>query len=77
MLARDISARHPNAVFVADVQIHRPFHDRSGVAGQRRQGALLEDRASYMKRYTFEQKALVGFEKSGPLLLPAAARTRL
>jgi phosphomannomutase/phosphoglucomutase len=65
MLARDLSARHPNAVFVADVKstglfLTDPVLQRNGA-----KALYWKTGHSYMKRYTHEQKALVGFEKSG------------
>jgi phosphomannomutase/phosphoglucomutase len=65
MLARDISARHPGAVFVADVKstglfITDPVLQKNGA-----RTLYWKTGHSYMKRYTHEQKALVGFEKSG------------
>ncbi|MBS0242822.1 MAG: phosphomannomutase/phosphoglucomutase [Proteobacteria bacterium] len=65
LLARDISALHPNAVFVADVKstglfVTDPVLIKNGV-----KALYWKTGHSYMKRYTFEQKALVGFEKSG------------
>ena len=65
MLARDLSARHPGAVFVADVKstglfITDPVLQRNGA-----KTLYWKTGHSYMKRYTHEQKALVGFEKSG------------
>jgi phosphomannomutase / phosphoglucomutase len=65
MLARDLSARHANAVFVADVKstglfLTDPVLQRNGA-----KALYWKTGHSYMKRYTHEQKALVGFEKSG------------
>jgi phosphomannomutase/phosphoglucomutase len=65
MLARDLSARHPNATFVADVKstglfLTDPVLQRNGA-----KALYWKTGHSYMKRYTHEQKALVGFEKSG------------
>jgi phosphomannomutase/phosphoglucomutase len=65
MLARDISAQHKNAVFVADVKstglfITDPVLQKNGA-----KTLYWKTGHSYMKRYTHEQKALVGFEKSG------------
>jgi phosphomannomutase/phosphoglucomutase len=65
MLARDLSARHPNAVFVADVKstglfLTDPVLQRNGA-----KALYWKTGHSYMKRYTHEQNALVGFEKSG------------
>ena len=65
MLARDLSALHANAVFVADVKstglfITDPVLQKNGA-----KTLYWKTGHSYMKRYTHEQKALVGFEKSG------------
>ncbi len=65
MLARDISARHPNAIFVADVKSTGLFMTDPVLAANGAKALYWKTGHSYMKRYTFEQKALVGFEKSG------------
>ena len=65
MLARDISARHPNAVFVADVKSTGLFMTDPVLAANGAKTLYWKTGHSYMKRYTHEQKALVGFEKSG------------
>ena len=65
MLARDISARHPNAVFVADVKSTGLFVTDPVLQANGAKTLYWKTGHSYMKRYTFEQKALVGFEKSG------------
>ena len=65
MLARDISALHPNAMFVADVKSTGLFATDPVL---RKNGARTEywkTGHSYMKRRTNELGALVGFEKSG------------
>lgn len=65
MLARDISASHPNARFVADVKSTGLFKTDPVL---KENGAVTDywkTGHSYMKRYSFETKALVGFEKSG------------
>ncbi len=65
MLARDISALHPNAMFVADVKSTGLFATDPVL---KRNGAKIEywkTGHSYMKRRTNELGALVGFEKSG------------
>ena len=77
MLARDISARHKNAMFVADVKSTGLFMTDPVLQANGAKALYWKTGHSYMKRYTFEQKALVGFEKSRPLLLPAAAGPRL
>ncbi len=65
MLARDISAQHPNAVFVADVKSTGLFVTDPVLQANGAKALYWKTGHSYMKRYTFEQKALVGFEKSG------------
>ena len=65
MLARDISARHKNAVFVADVKSTGLFVTDPVLQANGAKTLYWKTGHSYMKRYTHEQKALVGFEKSG------------
>ncbi|MGE0767152.1 MAG: phosphomannomutase/phosphoglucomutase [Hyphomicrobiaceae bacterium] len=65
MLARDISALHPNAVFVADVKSTGLFVTDPVLVENGAKALYWKTGHSYMKRYTFDQKALVGFEKSG------------
>ncbi|MET0569263.1 MAG: phosphomannomutase/phosphoglucomutase [Hyphomicrobiaceae bacterium] len=65
MLARDISARHPEAVFVADVKSTGLFVTDPVLVKNGARTLYWKTGHSYMKRYTHEQKALVGFEKSG------------
>jgi phosphomannomutase/phosphoglucomutase len=65
MLARDISAQHKNAVFVADVKSTGLFMTDPVLQANGAKALYWKTGHSYMKRYTFEQKALVGFEKSG------------
>ncbi|MFV0298328.1 MAG: phosphomannomutase/phosphoglucomutase, partial [Hyphomicrobiaceae bacterium] len=65
MLARDISALHPNSTFVADVKSTGLFVTDPVLQKNGAKGLYWKTGHSYMKRYTFEQKALVGFEKSG------------
>src|SRR5262249_55787499 len=65
MLARDISARHQNARFVADVKstglfMTDPVLQRNGAKTD-----YWKTGHSYMKRRTNELGALAGFEKSG------------
>src|SRR5882762_6053233 len=65
MLARDMSALHPNATFVVDVKstglyATDPVLIRNGVKAD-----YWKTGHSYMKRRTHELKALAGFEKSG------------
>jgi phosphomannomutase/phosphoglucomutase len=65
MLARDLSARHRNAVFVADVKSTGLFLTDPVLQKNGAKALYWKTGHSYMKRYTHEQKALVGFEKSG------------
>ena len=77
MLARDLSARHPNAVFVADVKSTGLFLTDPVLQANGAKTLYWKTGHSYMKRYTHEQKALVGFEKSGHFFFqpPSAAAT--
>ena len=65
MLARDLSAQHKNPVFVADVKSTGLFMTDPVLAANGARSLYWKTGHSYMKRYTHEQKALVGFEKSG------------
>ena len=65
MLARDLSAIYPNATFVADVKSTGLFMTDPVLAANGAKALYWKTGHSYMKRYTHEQKALVGFEKSG------------
>jgi phosphomannomutase / phosphoglucomutase len=65
MLARDLSAQHPKAVFVADVKSTGLFMTDPVLQKNGARALYWKTGHSYMKRYTHEQKALVGFEKSG------------
>jgi phosphomannomutase / phosphoglucomutase len=65
MLARDLSARHKRALFVADVKSTGLFLTDPVLRQNGASARYWKTGHSYMKRYTFEQKALVGFEKSG------------
>ncbi|MEO1794329.1 MAG: phosphomannomutase/phosphoglucomutase [Pseudomonadota bacterium] len=65
MLARDISALHENATFVADVKSTGLFMTDPVLKAQGANTLYWKTGHSYMKRYTHEQGALVGFEKSG------------
>jgi phosphomannomutase / phosphoglucomutase len=65
MLARDLSAVYPNATFVADVKSTGLFMTDPVLAANGAKALYWKTGHSYMKRYTHEQKALVGFEKSG------------
>jgi phosphomannomutase/phosphoglucomutase len=65
MLARDLSARHANAVFVVDVKSTGLFLTDPVLKKNGARTLYWKTGHSYMKRYTHEQEALVGFEKSG------------
>ncbi|HUC46294.1 MAG TPA: phosphomannomutase/phosphoglucomutase [Hyphomicrobiaceae bacterium] len=65
MLARDLSALHPNALFVVDVKSTGLFMTDPVLTANGARTLYWKTGHSYMKRHTFEQKALVGFEKSG------------
>jgi phosphomannomutase/phosphoglucomutase len=65
MIARDLSALHQNAVFVADVKSTGLFMTDPVLNANGAKALYWKTGHSYMKRYTHEQKALVGFEKSG------------
>jgi phosphomannomutase/phosphoglucomutase len=65
MLARDMSALHPNSTFVVDVKstglyVTDPVLQKNGVKAD-----YWKTGHSYMKRRTHEVGALAGFEKSG------------
>ncbi len=65
MLARDMSAIHPNALFVADVKSTGLFMTDPELAKNGAKTAYWKTGHSYMKRRVNEIGALVGFEKSG------------
>ncbi len=65
MLARDISARHADAKFVADVKSTGLFLTDPVLAENGASCSYWKTGHSYMKRYSHETGALVGFEKSG------------
>lgn len=65
MLARDISALHPNAKFVVDVKSTGLFTTDPVLKANGATTTYWKTGHSYIKRYSFEHKALVGFEKSG------------
>jgi phosphomannomutase/phosphoglucomutase len=65
MLARDLSARHACALFVADVKSTGLFLTDPVLQANGARTLYWKTGHSYMKRYAHEQKALVGFEKSG------------
>ena len=65
MLARDIASLHRGATFVADVKSTGLFKTDPVLHDLGANTLYWKTGHSYMKRYTHEQKALVGFEKSG------------
>ena len=65
LLARDISAQRPGARFVADVKSTGLFMTDPVLRANGAETVYWKTGHSYMKRYTHEIKALVGFEKSG------------
>ncbi len=65
MLARDISAQHANAKFVADVKSTGLFMTDPVLKENGATCDYWKTGHSYMKRYSHETGALVGFEKSG------------
>ncbi|MEM9357785.1 MAG: phosphomannomutase/phosphoglucomutase [Pseudomonadota bacterium] len=65
MLARDISALHTNAKFVADVKSTGLFMTDPVLNANGAQTTYWKTGHSYIKRYSHETKSLVGFEKSG------------
>jgi phosphomannomutase/phosphoglucomutase len=69
MLARDLSQRHRNAVFVADVKSTGLFMTDPVLARNGARTHYWKTGHSYMKRYTHAQRALAGFEKSGHFFL--------
>jgi phosphomannomutase/phosphoglucomutase len=65
MLARDFSARYPDAVFVADVKSTGLFMTDPQLRKNGAKAVYWKTGHSYMKRRTHELGALAGFEKSG------------
>ncbi len=65
MLARDLSAVYKNPIFIADVKSTGLFASDPVLKERGAKTLYWKTGHSYMKRYTFEQKALAGFEKSG------------
>jgi phosphomannomutase/phosphoglucomutase len=65
MLARDISALHPEAKFVADVKSTGLFMTDPVLRSNGASTTYWKTGHSYIKRFSYETKALVGFEKSG------------
>ncbi len=65
MLARDISGLHKDARFVADVKSTGLFMTDPVLNANGAKTTYWKTGHSYIKRFSFENKALVGFEKSG------------
>ncbi|CAA2140392.1 phosphomannomutase/phosphoglucomutase [Hyphomicrobium sp. ghe19] len=65
MLARDLSAIYKNAKFVVDVKSTGLFSTDPVLIANGATTAYWKTGHSYIKRYNFEHKTLVGFEKSG------------
>jgi phosphomannomutase/phosphoglucomutase len=65
MLARDISSLHKNAKFVVDVKSTGLFLTDPVLKANGATTTYWKTGHSYIKRYSHETKALVGFEKSG------------
>jgi len=65
MLARDISSLHKNAKFVADVKSTGLFLTDPVLKANGATTNYWKTGHSYIKRYSHEIKAIVGFEKSG------------
>jgi phosphomannomutase/phosphoglucomutase len=65
MLARDIAARNPGALFVADVKSTGLFLTDPVLKQHGAKTTFWKTGHSYIKRYSHETGALVGFEKSG------------
>jgi phosphomannomutase/phosphoglucomutase len=65
MLARDISSLHKNAKFVVDVKSTGLFTTDPVLNANGATTTYWKTGHSYIKRFNFEHKTLVGFEKSG------------
>ncbi|MGE0611975.1 MAG: phosphomannomutase/phosphoglucomutase, partial [Hyphomicrobiales bacterium] len=65
MLARDISAQHEGAKFVADVKSTGLFMTDPVLKANGAECAYWKTGHSYIKRYSHETGAMAGFEKSG------------
>jgi phosphomannomutase/phosphoglucomutase len=65
MLARDLSALHPNATFIADVKSTGLYATDPVLAANGASTVYWKTGHSYIKRKTAEIGALAGFEKSG------------
>jgi phosphomannomutase/phosphoglucomutase len=65
MLARDISSRHKSVLFIADVKSTGLFLTDPVLKANGAETKFWKTGHSYIKRYSHETGALVGFEKSG------------
>jgi phosphomannomutase / phosphoglucomutase len=65
MLARDLSAIYKNATFVVDVKSTGLFTTDPVLIANGAKTTYWKTGHSYIKRFNFEHKTLVGFEKSG------------
>jgi len=65
MLARDLSAIHPNAQFVVDVKSTGLYHTDPVLKANGAKTDYYKTGHSYIKRRVNDLNALVGFEKSG------------
>ena len=65
LLARDLSADHPGAIFVADVKSTALFAGDPVLSANGASATYWKTGHSYMKRRIVEVGALAGFEKSG------------
>ena len=77
MLARDMSANHKNAHFVADVKSTGLFMTDPVLIANGAKTDYWKTGHSYMKRRVNELGALAGFEKSGHFFFNKPARPRL
>ena len=71
MLARDISATHKDAKFVVDVKSTGLFMTDPVLKANGATTTYWKTGHSYIKRFSYETKALVGFEKSGHFFFSA------
>ena len=69
LLARDLSALHPNATFVVDVKSTGLYKTDDVLKANGATTVYWKTGHSYIKRKTAELKALAGFEKSGHFFL--------
>jgi phosphomannomutase/phosphoglucomutase len=65
MLARDLSALHPNSTFVVDVKSTGLYKTDPVLLKNGAKADYWKTGHSYIKRRVFELKAIAGFEKSG------------